>query len=344
LSAATKSSLTGEAEFLRAFCFFYLANFYGDVPLTSTTSYQTNSLMERTPKVQVYQQIISDLKNAQNSLATDYSLSNGQRTRANSWAATALLARVYLYTGQWDSAVLASTDVINNTTLYSLDTLNGVFLANSTEAILQLMQNFNGNINSVATAEGYTFIPPDSTSSPNYYLTPQLLSAFDSGDQRRTNWIDSTDYNNGNGPTYYYYPYKYKINATTANPNNITEYPMLLRLGEQYLIRAEAEANLGGSEISQAIADLDTIRQRAGLPAYGGGQDQTSVLNAVYHERQVELFAEFGHRWLDLKRTNRATSILGLIKPQWTPNAVLYPVPYSEMQADPNLTQNPGYY
>jgi hypothetical protein len=57
----------------------------------------------------------------------------------------------------------------------------------------------------------------------------------------------------------------------------------------------------------------------------------------------VELFAEFGHRWFDLIRTNRANAVLAPIKPQWKPTAVLYPVPYTEIVADPNLTQNAGY-
>jgi len=338
LSEGTKTALTGEAEFLRAFCYFYLVNFYGNLPLVLTTSYAENSLLPRTPKAQVYQQMISDLKYAQTSLAADYSISNGERTRANAWAATALLARVYLYTGAWDSAVVQATAVINNASLFGLDSLNNVFLKNSSEAILQLFQTYNSGSNSYSTAEGYNFIPYDSTSSPNYYLTPQLLAAFEQGDARRVNWVDSSDYNDGTTSTYYYYPFKYKVATTTAN--SITEYPMVLRLAEQYLIRAEAEAELGGGQIPLAIADLNIIRARADLP---GGQDPVSVLNAIYHERQVELFAEFGHRWFDLIRTNRADSVLAPIKPQWKPTAILYPIPFSETQTDPNLTQNPGY-
>jgi hypothetical protein len=67
-------------------------------------------------------------------------------------------------------------------------------------------------------------------------------------------------------------------------------------------------------------------------------------LASITHERQTELFCEWGHRWLDLKRTGQAGAVLAPIKSQWTPDAQLYPIPQQELTVDPNLTQNPGYY
>ncbi len=65
---------------------------------------------------------------------------------------------------------------------------------------------------------------------------------------------------------------------------------------------------------------------------------------AILHERQVELFTELGHRWLDLKRTGMADTVLAPLKPQWNTNAQLYPIPASDLLIDPNLRpQNPGY-
>src|SRR5207245_162544 len=101
-----------------------------------------------------------------------------------------------------------------------------------------------------------------------------------------------------------------------------TEYYMMLRLAEQYLIRAEARAqqnNLAGS-----ILDLNVIRTRAGLQNLSASLTQAQVLRAVEQERRIELFAELGHRWLDLKRTGQATAILAPIKPNWNSNAQLY--------------------
>jgi hypothetical protein len=341
LPQATVSQLTGEAKFLRAFFNFYLVNLFGDVPLVLTTSYANNSLKSRTPAEQVYRQIIDDLKDAKQRLPKDYSSSNGERIRANYWAATALLARTYLYMNKWDSAESQATEVINNTADFGLVTdLNAVFLKNSTEAILQLQRGFNIGLGTASTIEGYLFVPPDTLTPPNYNLTTYLLNTFEPGDQRRENWVGVVKISDGSTLYIIYYPYKYKIRM--ADAGNVTEYTMLLRLGEQYLIRAEARAHQNAN-LQGALEDLDVIRRRAGLPDLPGSLNQAQVLDAVAQERRVELFAEFGHRWLDLKRTNKVNEVLSPIKPLWKPTASLYPLPYQEVQTDPNLTQNPGY-
>jgi hypothetical protein len=339
LPVATKIRLTAEAKFLRAFSHFYLLNYYGDIPLVLTSSYETNSLIARTPLVQVYQQMVADLKEAQNGLPSDYSASLDEKTRANSWAAAAMLARAYLYQEKWDSAEAQSTAVINSGMYSLVSNLDSAFLKNNSESILQLQQNFMG-YGSASTPEGFQFIPVDSISSPNYFITPELLNDFEPGDLRRTHWVNSTNLNDGNSITTYYYPYKYKVRLTTVD--NIMEYPVLLRLAEQYLIRAEARAEQNVN-LSGAISDLNVIRNRAGLPSLDNSLTQTQVLAAIAHERRIEFFAELGHRWFDLKRTNQADAVLAPIKPTWKPTAVLYPIPFTEMQTDPNLRQNPGY-
>jgi len=341
LTATTKAELTGEAKFLRAFCNFYLVNLYGDVPLLLSTSYSENSLMSRTPKADVYLQIIEDLKQAQAALRNDYSAGNGERIRANSWAATALLARVYLYTGKWDSAEAQSTAIINDAGDFMLVTdLDSISIVNNTEAILQLQQSYNSSTGTSATTDGYTFNPYDENTPPAYYLTDQLLLAFEPNDLRRIAWVDSVNFDDGTGVRPYYYPYKYKIRTTTAD--DITEYTVILRLAEQYLIRAEARAHQNNG-LQGAIDDLNVIRSRAGLPALNSTLTQSQVLAAVTQERRIEFFGEFGHRWLDLHRTSQADAVLKPIKPNWVPTAILYPIPFSEIQTDPNLTQNPGY-
>ena len=337
ISHATKDQLTGEAKFIRAFCHFYLVNLFGDVPLDTTTSYTTNSLLSRTPSASVYNQIIADLVSAQQILASDYSLFHSQRIRATKWAATALLARVYLYTGNWASADSAATAVIN-CGLYSLEpSLDTVFLANSAESILQLQPSVA--IYPYATQEANLFVPYDTTSYASFNLTPQLLAAFEPNDQRRVHWVDSTDY----GGAYYQFPNKYKVRV--GNQAAVTEYYTLLRLAEQYLIRAEADANGAGSGPVGAIQDLNTIRSRAMLPPLTISPVKGQVLAAVQQERRIELFAEMGHRWFDLKRTGSADSVMAAVKPTyWTSSdQLLWPLPSTEIALDPNLKQNPGY-
>ena len=331
VSESIKNKLQGEAKFIRAFCHFYLVNLFGDIPYVVTSDFNENSTITRLPMSQVYQMIIADLMEAKNLLANDYSFSNNERTRPNKWAATALLARVYLYTKDWTNAEIHATEVINNVALYDTVSLNNVYKANSKEAIWQLMPGQNTGIN---TREGNRFIL---TSQPTLIsLSASLVNSFESGDMRKNSWVGSITV----GTTTYFYAYKYKVKSGTT----LSEYYMVLRLAEQYLIRAEARANGVGAGLSGAIADVSKIRTRAGLSIYTGPNDRDSVLKAIYHERQVELFSEWGHRWFDLKRWGLADSILAIIKSSnWQPTDKLYPLPIVQLQNDPNMSQNPGY-
>jgi starch-binding outer membrane protein, SusD/RagB family len=328
ISSATKNRLEGEALFIRAFSYFYLVNLFGDVPLITGTDYTTNKSASRTPAVQVYRQIVSDLLQAIALLPEDYAVSNGEKVRPNKWAAMALLARVYLFAGDWQDAATMSSQLISNPS-FALETDPGqVFLANSNETIWQLMPVTQG----YETWDAYFFIL---TTTPRWVaLSGNLLSVFEPGDLRKTNWVDSIVV----AGKVYYYPYKYKNNASGGT--NPPEYQMVLRLAEQYLIRAEAEARL--NQTGPSLADLNTIRNRAGL-APSQAQDPETLIAAIARERRVEFFSEWGHRWLDLKRTGAAGSVLRTLKPLWHDTDTLYPLPEPEIKADPMLVQNPGY-
>jgi starch-binding outer membrane protein, SusD/RagB family len=339
-----RTELTAESKFVRAYCYFYLINLYGDVPLVLTVDFNKTRYLTRTPVAQVYDQIIQDLQDAQEGLSPDYRKSGDAKERIlpTKWAATALLARVYLYKGDYAKAAEQATTVINNSLLFSLDNdLNNVFKIASKEAIWQLKQGTSESLYKNCTLEGFTLLPhPFATGIIRYCLTASLLNTFETGDRRRTAWVGS---NNGIN----YYPYKYKTGQTQAVINAApTEYYMMLRLAEQYLIRAEAEANGAGGGVPAAIADLNVVRARAGVPALSTTLTQAQVLTAVARERQVELFAEWGHRWLDLKRTNKAHDVLSATssKQPWAGDyQLLYPIPPIEIQVNPRLEQNPEY-
>ncbi|MDO5969574.1 RagB/SusD family nutrient uptake outer membrane protein, partial [Flavivirga aquimarina] len=122
---------------------------------------------------------------------------------------------------------------------------------------------------------------------------------------------------------------------------NSEEYPVVFRLAEQYLIRAEARAELG--KISEAQSDLNVIRNRAGL-GNTTASTKEALRDAILDERQVELFTERGHRWFDLKRRGEAADVLAPLKPSWQDTDVLFPIPESELLLNPNLLpQNDGY-
>ncbi|MFI5138329.1 MAG: RagB/SusD family nutrient uptake outer membrane protein [Sphingobacteriales bacterium] len=329
LSDSVKKQLTGEMKVVRALTYYYLTNLYGDVPLVTSSDYKQNATVARTASAKIYQQMVADLTDAESLLNNNYA-SMG-KARPNKQTATALLAKVYLSAKDWTNAEAQASQVINSG-LYNLVTdLNSVFSEDSNETIWEIASPGEaGN-----TAEGTMFIPSSSKVKPTFTMSPYLLNAFEPGDLRAANWLNS---NTVSGATYYY-PYKYK-NRTTAS---VTEYDIVLRLAEQYLIRAEARAQQSSSKIPDAINDLNMIRSRAGLAPLPNTISQSQCLAAVAQERRVELFAEWGQRWFDLKRTGTIDGILGQEKTGWQPYDAYYPIPYKQIIANPALTQNPGY-
>lgn len=336
VSVEIKNQLRGEALFIRAFCHFYLVNFYGNAPLITTTDYKANALASRTPVSQVYEQMIADLKEAVNLLSAEY-VTPG-RVRPNKYTAAALLSRVYLYTKDWNNAVAQADTIIQQTDTYQLlSDLNAVFLLNSPEAIWQLHPVGN----QMNTTDAPLFIiDPARYPYSKLSMSRYLLASFESGDLRKTAWTNNIMIDT----QLLYYPFKYKANYGSWV---LTEGTIAFRLAEQYLIRAEARTQL--NDLPGAISDVDSIRNRAGLPLLSStnpGISKSDLLLAVEHERQTELFMETGHRWMDLKRTGRADAVLGVKKsPYWQTTDQLYPIPLSQIQSDPNMSndQNPGY-
>lgn len=325
ISPAVKSQLEGEARFIRAFAYFHLVNLFGQVPQPLQTNYKLNVQLGRTGQSVIYDSIIKDITKSQFLLGEEYITT--ERVRPNKFAATALLARVQLYIGNWQEAEAAASEVIDQAPRYSLTDINDVFLANSTEAIWQLMPIFDY----CNTLEGNTFIIEGYVE--NQVLSNGLVESFDVTDKRLLNWVGTFD--DGTGPVYF--PYKYKVKHST----NLTEYSMVLRLAEQFLIRAEARARQ--NNIAGAQDDIDMIRDRAGL---GGtiAADEASLIEAIKTERRHELFTEWGHRWLDLKRWKDVIPVLSAIKPEWNSQGTLYPIPQRELNNAPQLKpQNEGY-
>ena len=334
VSMTVKRQLNGEARFMRALLYCKLVDLYGDVPLETSTNADVNATMPRTASTSVYAQVLSDLNAADTLLDTAYasaaSQSQGSRTRPNRWAASALLARLHLYKGEWAAAEQAATAVINSGYYLLEPSLDSVFRAGSREAIWQ-MQPVTTLMNS---GDGYLFLPLDNAlSKPPDTLSSWLSNAFETGDLRKQHWVGTKTI----GGISYRYPAKYKVRAGPP----YVEYEMVLRLAEVYLIRAEARAR--NSELTDAIKDLNVIRNRAGLSPLPDTLDQLAVFAAVAQERRIELFAEWGHRWSDLRRTGAADTVLGLEKPGWAATDALYPMPAREIQRNANITQNLGY-
>jgi len=165
-----------------------------------------------------------------------------------------------------------------------------------------------------------------------------LFGAYEKG---KLHWIGRTLYSvNG---TMYFLPGKYKAGPAQIAPNGTaTEYYMVFRLAEQYLIRAEAYMHQ--NKLANAVSDINKIRQRAGIPLLSMESSGDGIMKAIIKERRHELFAEWGHRWLDLKRWGLAGQVLAETKGSgWQSTDSLYPIPGAELRSNPSLTQNEGY-
>jgi hypothetical protein len=342
-----KNQWLGESYFVRALLYYYLVGYYGDVPLALTTDYTVNNTLSRTPQAQVYQQIISDLKQAQALLPVNYTDGSGvattARIRPDQAAATALLARIYLYAQDWADAETQATAVINNSA-YQMSALSQTFLSGSQETIWALAPTSGLSVCEYAFYNnGMPAVLPAGETPATFYdyagISSFLMNAFEPNDGRFTNWIRASTVpaTATVAAQTYYFPNKYK-SATGGAENEV-----ILRLSEQYLIRAEARAQ---QNESTAAADINVVRARAGLPATSATTKAT-LLAAIAKERQTELFTECGQRFFDLKRTGKIDSVMNIVAPvkgtAWQSYMSLWPIPPADIIQDPHLTPNPGY-
>jgi starch-binding outer membrane protein, SusD/RagB family len=346
LTESIKQQLYGEAYFMRAFCYFYLTNLYGDVPLVLTTDYKSTSNITRTSQAVVYEQVISDLLDAKQALSAGYlepdlltSKVTTERVRPNASTATALLARAYLFIKDYKNAEKQATEIIENKSTYALSTLTAAFLKDplvNKETIWQIQGTTTGWNTNDARIFTLTQAGPNPTNP--LFINIVLLKKFGSNDLRKSTWTKSIKV----GLDTIYYPAKYK--SATLNAA-ITEYNTVFRLAEQILIRAESRAYQ--NKLSEAILDLNLIHTRAGLPPLMNNISQLNLIDSIQSERQLELFAEWGHRWFDLKRTETVSATMEKITlnkgGNWQSTDALYPITPTEIQANSNLTQTPGY-
>lgn len=320
-----RDAYIAEAKVIRAFHMVLLVQHWGDVPYSESPDYQVLQDLGRLPASEIYANLITDLEEASQDLPLTYADIGTTRTRFTTGGATALLARTHLYNENWAEAEAAATTVISND-LYSIQsTYADVFTKNSQESIMELWSDpftFGGL--------GNSFLPFALGGRNLYVPTDKLWNAFETGDQRRD----------------------VSISMDTGGQLYISKYPdvtlsgtlqevKVLRLAEIYLIRAEARAQQ--NDIQGAVADINVVRNRAGLPDTSA-DDRSSVLLAVEQERFVELAFE-GHRWIDLVRTGRANEVMGQFNSQgWDTTDQLMPIPLPEIDLNANiLPQNPGY-
>ena len=342
MNETEKKQIIAAAKYVRAYEHFLMANSWGDVPLITSTSSAENIAKPRTPVAEVYAAVVKDLTEAAADLPTTVNTSNSL-TIHNRFQVMALLARVYLYLGRWSDAEAAASEVINSGQYQLVAGVNNVFRRGSREAIFSFGSTGTGLLFDNRSVVGWLTLPASAgnATSSHCALTSSVLNSFETGDQRRLNgnWvINLFGFNFPN-------KYLYNSSATAATIAAAPQDFIVQRLAEIYLIRAEARAQqnrLTGA--NSAAEDINIIRNRAGL-ANTTAIGQAAILTAIEKERVTELFCE-AHRWYDLKRTGRLNAVLSVLphkSANYKPHYTLWPIPQSELNTSPNITQNPGY-
>ena len=402
ITSDAKKVLIAQAKFIRAYTYWELVQNFGDVPLVLEPKGTSQLNMSRTPKAQIYTAVIQDLKDAETDLPAKWDGANlGRITKG---ACTAMLARTYLFMKDYQNAYDYSNKVITSG-VYSLEpnfvNIWSAYNHNGVESIFEIQTNSNQNF-----AVGNRFTTIENGRGEDVSLgaakmdgwgwcvpTSNLEQAYKSeGDSVR---MKSTIIRNGfpvygdetDMPKYLYDPGTNKSCRTwrkvylpAALRKTITNVDMhspidliVIRLGEMYLTRSEAAYFLNNA--TQALADINTLRNRVQLPAKAG-LTGTDLLYQIWKERRLELAGEF-MRLYDLRREidpiNNKPMIDNVMGP--TGSFVLYnktsndywetshpqerqdkgtmfivgrhelwPIPQDEIdRSNGSLTQNPGY-
>tara|TARA_R110002020_G_scaffold1998_2_gene9181 strand:+ start:52663 stop:54072 length:1410 start_codon:yes stop_codon:yes gene_type:complete len=343
-----KNNLLGEARFLRTLAYFRLVRFYGDVPLVlSPTKSIDNINVERAPVNSVYAQIVEDLDFAEANLLPQERTEIG---RPSNGAATGLLAKVYLTMQNWEMAAQKSKQLIDSGSYGLMDDFSEVFTPdtqNNRENIFVL--NFKSGMPGDQQFELKYYLPrdlPGARGLSRYHPTTEIYESYEANDSRK-DWTFFTSYTY-EGETYTFAPHWHKFMdyRTLGNTDdNDTDVP-ILRYADILLMYAEALNEMGGPT-SEAYAALNLVRRRA-FKVEDSTYDLEALTEegfreAVWNERKLEFAGEW-QRWFDLKRTDRLLSIKSAMLGRQVPERYqLLPIPQREMDANPNLKQNPGY-
>jgi len=284
---------------------------------------------------ETYDHIEADLQQARGLINSglDKTINASGKAYIDIQGVNAIMARVFLYSNQLDSAIKYSTLVITAIPLASRTNFPNIWTDASTSEVIWSV-SFNAGEGRIG--DPVYFVPNNRSS---YRPNPALITTYD-----QVNDIRYSSYFQVRSNRLVVSKYLAKA-AQVPRPDGITNFKAF-RTGEMYLIRAEAYARKGGINEVTALADLNTLRAARIAGFVAGAETGAALINAIALERRKELICE-GHRWFDLKRTTKtiirsSCSVFCTLDP--TNRAWTWPLPIAEINANPNiLPQNPGY-
>lgn len=338
VSPELEAKYFAEAKYVRSLTYFHLVNLWAQpynfsasgghlgVPLvlkTTKAPFAEENNVPRATVKEIYDQMESDLLAAEAGLPVASSPEFSTVARASKGAAQALLARIYLYKGDYPKALEYANKVISSNA-YKLNASPLEAFRNSTtsESIFSVAHNGGDNPNT-NNALGQHYSP---SLRGDIQVLPAYVSLMSATDKRRTELI--TEKNGG------FYTLKY----TTA-----ADWVPVFRYSEVLLIKAEALANISSSVDATALALVNDVRHRSAPTENIVATSKSALIEAILKERRIELGFE-GQGIFEFLRTKRNVPAHGTVAEQpYGSNYVVLPIPFDDMQKNPNLVQNPGY-
>lgn len=337
-----KSQYEGEARFVRGLMHFELVRLYGKqyepggvnaqlgVPINLIpvkTVEEASTALPRATVAEVYAQVISDLTEAIELLPEE------NPTRATTFTAQALLARVYLQQGNFAQARILADEVINESGRSLAPTLSSVFTGrNTSESLFEIQQNDQNNAGTANAGLATHFSSIGQQGRGDVRVLPAFADLYEETDARGTASLlyEGTGTNRAAG--------QLRTGKWIAYGQNIP----VIRLAEMYLIRAETAFRTG--DVTTALEDINLIRTRSNATPLTAAQ---LTLDSILRERQLELAFE-GFRLHDLKRTRTnifvpATGSNPASEVNINSNILVLPIPQREINVNASLVQNPGY-
>ena len=368
---SVKKQIEGQLKFIRAYYYFDLAQYFGDVVLVTSTLKTPTEAFElvRSPQEEIYTQVEKDLKDAVAALPSTYNKANAGRVTKG--AALTLLGKYYLTRKNYSEAVATLKQVLplgyalhaNYADNFDPQKKNGV------ESIFEIQYQGGNDLGewsnfmymfaprlSKGAITGYANITPAGRNIP----TNDIIAAYEAGDLRKDVSLKK-GYTLDN--VFYPVPYVNKYNHPHTIAGRTNDNWPVLRYADVLLMLAEA-LNEQAGPTAEAYEYLNQVRSRAGLKAVSG-LDKVGFKDAVLRERRVELAFE-NHRWFDLKRTmtpaeltrfmntyaakekasptvSRGGIAFNVLDYVYEDHEYFFPIPAPQILINSKLTQNRGY-
>lgn len=354
MDETVKNQIIGETKFLRAYSYFYLVRFFGNVPLTFEEFTSPEQILSADlslqPKEKVYDVIIADLTSAESILPSTL---NTDKTRASIGSVETLLGKVYLTLQKYDSSATELKKVIDQKQYTLAASYKSLFAAgneNLSESILEIDyvsgQTIGNNYSYLFSPSitSMALFPNNQQGAGRIVPTLDMINAYEPNDQRKTASVsDSVSLIDGSR-IYDRYGLKF-VDFSAVDVSDGSVSFTVLRYADVLLMYAEALNEL--NQPAAALPYVNMVRQRAGLSGLSA-LSQVDLRAAIDRERRVEFLYE-GKRWFDLLRTGRALTVMNNyyqkmnLKYSLEDYELLFPIPQSEIDLNAALKQNTGY-